>query len=313
MLPTLSMSIALSNRGGISTSVGVTTCFHPIYSVRERTIIGLEALSRGYAGISSEEIPPQELFRQAEKAGRLVELDRHCQEAAAESFVTLPDSAREYLLFLNVSAGLIERGSSEVHILNDSLRQAGLSPDQIVLEIVESKVDDIDALSFFVKYHRRKGYLSALDDVGAGHSNLERISLLKPDIIKIDRALKAADCPGLGSRTILELATVYAERSVKRKEQESIPAQNHRGLAERLTARLAHRVPHDFPSVLLNSLRSTRFARCAYIINEDGRQLTATLSRRGSSGKQHRLFAPAAGLTFSASISIPRPQLLNLE
>jgi EAL domain-containing protein (putative c-di-GMP-specific phosphodiesterase class I) len=346
------MSIALSNLGGISTSVGVTTCFHPIYSVRERTIIGLEALSRGYAGISSEEIPPQKLFRQAEEAGRLVELDRHCQETAAASFVTLPESAQESLLFLNVSAGLIEQGIGDVHILSDSLLKAGLSPDQIVLEIVESKVVDINALSFFVQYHRRKGFLIALDDVGAGHSNLERISLLKPDIIKIDRALisgissgyhkqevckalillshrigaltvaegiedeeealtclalgadmlqgfyfnrplKPADFPGISDRTILDLAGVYAERSVKRKELENTLAQNHRGLAERLTERLARRVPGEFPSVLLSSLRSTRFARCAYIVDEDGRQLTATLSRKGTPGKKHRLFAPA--------------------
>ena len=346
------MSIALSNRGGISTSVGVTTCFHPIYSVRERTIIGFEALSRGYAGISSEEIPPQELFRRAGEAGRLVELDRHCQETAARSFAALPGTVQESLLFLNVSAGLIERDIGEVHMLNESLRKAGLSPDQIVLEIVESKVDDINALSCFVQYHRRNGYLIALDDVGAGHSNLERISLLQPDIIKIDRALisgissgyhkqevckalillshrigaltvaegieeeeealtclalgadmlqgfyfsrplKPAEVPGLSCRTILDLAGIYVERSVKRKEQENTLARNHRALAERLTGRLTRRAPGEFPAVLASSLRSTRFARCAYIVDENGCQLTPTLSRKADSGKQHRLFAPA--------------------
>jgi len=33
------------------------------------------------------------------------------------------------------------------------------------------------------------GFSVALDDVGTGHSNLERIARIKPDIIKIDRCL----------------------------------------------------------------------------------------------------------------------------
>ena len=47
----------------------------------------------------------------------------------------------------------------------------------------------MDALIRFVDQHKKLGFFIALDDVGAGHSNLERIALLKPDIIKIDRFL----------------------------------------------------------------------------------------------------------------------------
>ena len=36
---------------------------------------------------------------------------------------------------------------------------------------------------------RQRGFLVVLDDVGAGHSNLDRIPLIRPDIIKIDRSL----------------------------------------------------------------------------------------------------------------------------
>jgi EAL domain-containing protein (putative c-di-GMP-specific phosphodiesterase class I) len=41
----------------------------------------------------------------------------------------------------------------------------------------------------FVEGHRDAGYLVALDDIGKGHSNLDRIFLLKPDIIKVDRSI----------------------------------------------------------------------------------------------------------------------------
>ena len=346
------MSIALSMRDGLLTSVGVTTLFHPIYSVRERQVVGLEALSRGYAGISSEEIPPAELFRQAREAGSLVELDRHCQTTAVTAFAELARRPPEPLLFLNVSTGMIDRGIDEVRNLNGVIEAAGLAPDQVVLEIVESRVDDIDALSFFVHYHRDKGFLIALDDVGAGHSNLERISLLKPDIIKIDRSLvsgigqgyhkqevckalillahrigaltvaegieeeeealaclelgadmlqgfyftqplKPADYLRLDGESIRRLADIYARRSTERRERETLLAETHRALAERLTERLARRTPAEFGPVLKSSLRSTRFARCAYVLDSSGRQLTPTITQKGFSRKKHRLFAPA--------------------
>ena len=346
------MSIALSLRNGLSTSLGVTTRFHPIYSVRERRIIGLEALSRGYSGISSEEIPPIELFRRAEDSGRLVEIDRDCQSKAVAGFAALPVSENSPLLFLNISNGMIERGIEEVHILSETIASARVSPEQIVLEIIESGVEDIDALSFFVTYHRSQGFLIALDDVGAGHSNLERISLLKPDIIKIDRSLvsgigqgyhkqevckalillahrigaltvaegieeeeEALVCLELGAdmlqgfyfskpirsdkvlkltdRMIYRLAEIYAARSVERREEENSLAETHRALAERLAERLAVRSPDEFASVLKSSLRSTRFARCAYILNSEGRQMTPTITQKGFTRKPHRLFAPA--------------------
>jgi hypothetical protein len=40
-----------------------------------------------------------------------------------------------------------------------------------------------------VGVYRAGGFLIALDDVGAGHSNLNRIVLAKPDIVKIDRSV----------------------------------------------------------------------------------------------------------------------------
>jgi hypothetical protein len=69
------------------------------------------------------------------------------------------------------------------------VRDAGLSPSEIVIEINESKVIDLSALRHFVETHRAQGFLFALDDLGAGFSNLARIGPLKPEILKLDRAL----------------------------------------------------------------------------------------------------------------------------
>lgn len=41
----------------------------------------------------------------------------------------------------------------------------------------------------FVRFYHKKNFLIALDDVGAGFSNLDRIPLIKPDVLKLDRSL----------------------------------------------------------------------------------------------------------------------------
>ncbi|MCA1742938.1 MAG: EAL domain-containing protein, partial [Desulfovibrionales bacterium] len=69
------------------------------------------------------------------------------------------------------------------------VRKQGINPTNIVIEMVESRVRDFPELCRFINNHRKYGFLIALDDFGAGHSNLERISIIKPEIIKIDRSL----------------------------------------------------------------------------------------------------------------------------
>jgi hypothetical protein len=64
-----------------------------------------------------------------------------------------------------------------------------LSPRSVVIEILESAVKEVGELLQFVGNYRDAGFLIALDDVGSGHSNLNRIPMVQPDIIKVDRYL----------------------------------------------------------------------------------------------------------------------------
>jgi predicted signal transduction protein with EAL and GGDEF domain len=64
-----------------------------------------------------------------------------------------------------------------------------INPGNIVIEINESKVRDFEALRQFCDTYRRLGFMVALDDVGTGFSNMDRIPRVKPDIIKICNTL----------------------------------------------------------------------------------------------------------------------------
>ncbi len=361
------MSITLSVRDGLQTSVGVETEFLPLYSIRERSIIGLEALSRGYAGISAEEIPPAELFTRAREEGRAAELDRHCRQKAISTYAGLASTQKNSpLLFLNISSDAVLDRITDSEYLRDMMTENRISPDQVVLEINENEIEDINSLSFFINYHRKQGFLIALDNESPETSNLSRIPMLKPDIIKIDQTLvngtgrgyhkqelckaliqlshrvgaltvavgvedesDALACLELGvdllqgsyfssplkieeysqlpEEKIFSLAEHYAAIARERREHEQLLAETHRELAERLTERLQGKKTTDFPAILRSSLRSTRFARCAYIVDSRGKQVSPTIVQSGFTKKEHRLFKPApAGTDHSLKTYILR-------
>jgi len=164
----------------------VTTWFQPVVSIRKKEVIGFEGLSRGMT--SAGLVAPAVLYSSARDSGCLLELDRLCREKTLMNFEgRFHNPCGRQLVFMNFEASLLDEGACGSGHLIDLVSQMELSPSDIVIEIVESRVRDIGALKRFVITYRDYGFLIALDDIGAGHSNLDRISLLKPDILKIDR------------------------------------------------------------------------------------------------------------------------------
>ena len=158
--------------------------FQPILSLKQKAVVGLEALAR------PRNMNVGEMFRQATEEDCLLELDRLCRRTAMERYrdLALPTTPRP-LLFFNFETSVIDDGIVGSGAILAATKNAGLDPGDVVIEINESKVVDIDALRTFVDYHRTLGFLIALDDLGAGHSNLQRIVQLRPHIIKLDRSL----------------------------------------------------------------------------------------------------------------------------
>ncbi|MUM78625.1 EAL domain-containing protein [Pseudodesulfovibrio sp. F-1] len=167
----------------------IITHFQPQISLRRKAVIGLEALSRGFNAVTGEIIPPALLFAQAQEQPLRLALDRACRTRAAESFAALHRRDKSIMLSMNIDAACINeetRGSS--HLLK-LIKRCDICPSNVIIEIIESRCEDMDALLEFVRFYRKKNFLIALDDVGTGFSNLDRIPLLKPDVLKLDRAL----------------------------------------------------------------------------------------------------------------------------
>ncbi len=176
----------------VLTGGALRTYFQPIVSVRRKTVMGVESLVRGVDLASGQIISPKQLFECATAQGLLHSLDRSARNQALKVFASRGFSDT-LLLFLNIDLDAIST-DRRVDEFIDLVGALNIPPSSIVLELVESQFDAHERLNRLVSRLREHGMLIAVDDVGSGHSNLERISLIRPDILKIDRSL----CSKLG-------------------------------------------------------------------------------------------------------------------
>ena len=157
--------------------------FQPIYSINTKKVIGLEALARGdYMG---EIVSPYFLFNYAKQSGNVLELDRICREKSMAAFVAEEKSAPA--LFVNFEASALDGSELNNDDLINMVKQHNLSPESVVIELNSSAVKNNYDLMMFVNHYRSLGFLIALDNVSAGEDTMNRIMLVNPDIIKIDR------------------------------------------------------------------------------------------------------------------------------
>ncbi|MEK8022993.1 MAG: EAL domain-containing protein [Candidatus Hydrogenedentota bacterium] len=168
----------------------IVTHFQPIHSVQTRTILGVEALSRGVNPSDASPIAPARLIEESRSAGLWLAMERLMRRTSLETFRThFGDQNNSMLLFLNFDPAVFDEGVAGSGHLSRLVASLGINPSRVALEIIESRVSDTKLLLEFVERHRALGFLIAVDDVGDGESNLARMALLKPNILKIDRSL----------------------------------------------------------------------------------------------------------------------------
>lgn len=114
-----------------------------------------------------------------------MEVDDTVVKKALEEMKELDD---DLLIFINRDPNLlmIDHGESFLNLLLEE-KEKGLDLNRIVLEITEHNyLGDIEQLHHLLTYYRTYGIKIAIDNIGKESSNLDRIGLLSPDILKID-------------------------------------------------------------------------------------------------------------------------------
>ncbi|REG50158.1 diguanylate cyclase/phosphodiesterase [Paraburkholderia sp. BL6669N2] len=162
----------------------LTSHFQPLYSLSHQKQVGFEALLRGEQEDGTLVLPAV-LFapRPSSDEGALDRASHVVHLAGARR--SLPDDA---WLFLNIlPATFIAEGYADQ--LAKIVRAVGLEPERVVLEILESHGGSVDDMSRAAALYRQHGFLIAVDDFGAGQSNLDRLLRIRPDLVKLDGEL----------------------------------------------------------------------------------------------------------------------------
>ena len=183
--------------------------FQPIVNLHDGQVFGYEALIRGPKGGTLRR--PGALFRAAHKARMVAWFDLACQE---QCFALAATQGLKHLLFINMEAEGLAFLDMHDRPLATRARDCGLSPANIVIEITERQaVEDFPRLVQSIVQLREQGFKIAIDDAGAGYSSLHVIAELRPDFVKIDRAL-VRNLDTNGERRALLAALVQYARSI---------------------------------------------------------------------------------------------------
>lgn len=199
--PTLAVELA---RRGVTAEIGLLaeaelwSVYQPIVALADRSVVAHEALLRGL--VDGREVGGEDLFFVAESAGWLPRLDRIGRESAIAGAAPWLGGAD---LFVNSDPTSVHRPQTCLAGTEQALHDAGLDPTRLVVEIGEvTAVKDRGHLFAVLEHYRSLGWRVALDDVAAGWSNRSLLAAVRPDVVKLGKALVQA-LPDGGARTMV--------------------------------------------------------------------------------------------------------------
>jgi EAL domain-containing protein (putative c-di-GMP-specific phosphodiesterase class I) len=171
--------------GKIVSEKNISLLAQPIIDVATSKVHALEMLTRGPKGTALES--PLHLFSVARQTGQLYKLEMIVLE---KIFQQIKDTRCRQDIFINCTPITLANISFTRDLKKLLTQYRGIHPRQITFEVTER--DSIDGLKDFIyniKVLRLMGFKFAVDDTGAGYANLNSISEIMPDIIKIDRSV----------------------------------------------------------------------------------------------------------------------------
>jgi diguanylate cyclase (GGDEF)-like protein/PAS domain S-box-containing protein len=161
--------------------------YQPTVDVKSGRITGMEALIHW----QSEEgmIPPSDFIPLAEESGLILDIGKWVLHAAcAQTRLWQREGLPALRLAVNLSP-LQFRQENLLGIVAEILRETGLAPEHLELEITESAIMDrsADTIAMLNRLAELGVHLS-IDDFGTGYSSLAYLKQFPVDQLKIDRS-----------------------------------------------------------------------------------------------------------------------------
>lgn len=189
--------------------------FQPILKLDNRRIYGYEALGRmrdpSNGSIKSAGPLFHKLGQSPEHRPILQDIDSRIQEAALGRVCQ-----GNHALFMNImphTLTMAVNGKSTIAGILERVRDCKIDPSRVVLEITEDEfTGELEHLVAIVDDFKREGLQIAVDDAGAGDSDLNRIALIRPDIIKVDLNLLRQSIQHVAFRQVLQTVAALSHR-----------------------------------------------------------------------------------------------------
>ncbi|WP_061218528.1 EAL domain-containing protein [Leptospira weilii] len=174
--------------------------FQPILSVERDSIFGYETLGR-FRDQSGKihSLGPfflnamsgvEDLQERREIYFLKRDIDRAIRKKALLHLLKNQNRFPEEKLFVNISPAYMRDHMEEEEMDPYTIRlvkELDIDPSKIVIEIVEEHFDgSIESLRPLISRYKEEGFLVAIDDLGSRSSNLDRIGIFHPDILKVD-------------------------------------------------------------------------------------------------------------------------------
>ncbi len=155
--------------------------YQPIVDLATHQVWAHEALVRGTQGQGAgwvlEQVNEDNRYR----------FDQACRVKAIATAAALGMDTR---LSINFLPNAVYRPELCIRTTLAAARQHGLALERIVFEVTEGeRVEDGPWLATILREYQRCGFLTAIDDFGAGYAGLALLADFQPDVVKLDMAL----------------------------------------------------------------------------------------------------------------------------
>jgi diguanylate cyclase (GGDEF)-like protein len=159
--------------------------YQPIVDLRSGAVTSVEALVR-WQHPDLGLLPPAAFITLAEDTGAIIDLGSWVLRTACVQVRAWQERMPGLALSVNVSGRQLQDAGLVEHVRR-AIRQSGIDPSTLILEMTESILVAEPAAEAVLRQLKSIGIRLAIDDFGTGYSSISYLRRFPIDILKIDR------------------------------------------------------------------------------------------------------------------------------
>ncbi len=166
---------------GAGLNFDFSMALQPIVNTTTRRVFAQEALARGVHGE-----PAGHVFANVNE-DNLYAFDQACRVKAIQLASELGVDTH---VSINFMPNAVYKPELCIRTTIEAAQTYEFPVEKIIFEFTENeKITDVTHLTEIIRYYKQRGFLTALDDFGAGYAGLNLLAEIQTDLIKLDMAL----------------------------------------------------------------------------------------------------------------------------